>query len=81
MTSLIFVEGLQLGMLICGAVFMRYVRREMSAEIAPQLRRVQLQIDNLETAVNLALMTRYTELSADHRPAPPRPGSSGSADV
>jgi hypothetical protein len=77
MDPLIFIEGLQLGMLITGAVHVRYLHRERSADVSPQLRRIQLQLDNLETATNLALVTRYAEIGANTGPAP---GSLGSPD-
>ena len=40
----------------------RYLRHEIAADIGPRLRRLQLQLDNLESAVNLALVTRYADL-------------------
>jgi hypothetical protein len=47
-----------------GALCVRYLRHEMAADICPRLRRLQLQLDNLESAVNLALVTRYAELGS-----------------
>ena len=38
--------------------------REIAADIGPQLKRVQLQLDTLETQLNLAIMARYAELSS-----------------
>jgi hypothetical protein len=35
----------------------------MHADVDPQLRRMQNQLDNIESAVNLAVISRYTELS------------------
>jgi hypothetical protein len=35
-----------------------------AAGIGPRLKRMQLQLDNMESAINLALITRYTELSS-----------------
>jgi len=73
---LIFLVGLQLGALV-GAVFcIRYLRREIAADIGPKLRRMQAQLDNLEAALNLALVSRYAELSERLSPQPlppPRP--------
>ena len=46
-----------------GALCVRYLRREIAADIGPCLRRMQVQLDNLESAINLALMSRYAELS------------------
>jgi hypothetical protein len=63
MAWLIFVVGTLLGILGGGALCVRYLRREVAADIGPRLRRLQLQLDNLETAINLALVTRYAELS------------------
>lgn len=63
-TLLIFVVGALAGVLAGGALCVRYLRREVAADIGPRLRRLQLQLENLETAVNLALVTRYAELSA-----------------
>ena len=72
----IYVMGLQLGVLI-GAVFcIRYLRQELSAEIGPKLKQVQAQLDSLEAALNLAVVSRYTELSerlVPDRLPPPRP--------
>jgi len=77
MFVLIFVIGALLGVLAGGALCVRYLRREVAADIGPRLRRIQLQLDNLESAVNLALLTRYAEISArPHRePELPAPGS------
>jgi hypothetical protein len=60
---LIFLVGALLGMLVGGMACVRYLRHEVAANIGPRLRRMQGQLDNLETAVNLALVTRYAELS------------------
>jgi len=59
---LIFVLGTLVGVLTGGATCVRYLRHEVAADIGPRLRRLQLQLDNLESAVNLALVTRYTDL-------------------
>jgi ABC-type lipoprotein release transport system permease subunit len=60
---LIFLVGALLGLIMGGALCVRYIRREVTDDIGPKLRRVQIQLDNIESAVNLAIMTRYTELS------------------
>jgi hypothetical protein len=62
-TLLIFVVGTLAGVLAGGALCVRYLRHEVAADIGPRLRRLQLQLDNLETAINLALVTRYAEIS------------------
>jgi hypothetical protein len=73
---LIFLVGALLGVLVGGMFCVRYLRRELAADIGPRLRRMQLQLDNLEAAVNLAVVTRYAELSErlPHDPVsvPPR---------
>lgn len=73
---LIFLVGLQLGALL-GAVFcIRCLRREIAADIGPKLGRMQAQLDNLEAMLNLALLSRYSELSERLPPQPlppPRP--------
>lgn len=72
MLILIFLVGALLGVLLGGTLCVRYLRQEITADIVPRLRRMQLQLDNLEVTTNLALMTRYTELSSGllaHDPA------------
>jgi len=60
---MIFVLGALLGVFLGAMLCVRYLRREIAADIGPRLRHVQLQLDNLEAAINLALVTRYAELS------------------
>src|ERR1700753_709646 len=62
-TPLIFLLGGLIGVLAGGALCVRYLRHEIAADIGPRLRRLQMQLDNLESALNLALITRYTEIS------------------
>jgi hypothetical protein len=62
---LILLLGTLIGVLIGGALCVRYLRQEIAANIGPQLRRQKLQLDNLESAVNLALLTRYAEIGAE----------------
>jgi len=63
-TLMLFLLGTLIGVLMGGALCVRYLRHEMAADICPRLRRLQQQLDNLESAVNLALVTRYAELSS-----------------
>jgi hypothetical protein len=63
-TLMLFLLGTLIGVLMGGALCVRYLRHEMAADICPRLRRLQLQLDNLESAVNLALVTRYAELGS-----------------
>lgn len=61
---LVFLLGLLLGTLIGGALCVRYLRREITANVGPQLRQLNLKIETLESVLNLALVTRYTELTS-----------------
>ena len=67
-TLVIFVLGALVGVLLGGALCVRYLRHEIAADICPRLRRLQLQLDNLESAINLVRVTRYAELGS----LPPR---------
>ena len=69
---LIFAVGALLGMIMGGMLCVRYLRREITDDISPKLKRVQLQLDNIEAELNLAIMTRYAELSARLPDDPPR---------
>ena len=60
---LIFLVGALLGVLVGGMVCVRYLRQEVAANIGPSIRGMRSQLDNLETAVNLALVTQYAERS------------------
>jgi hypothetical protein len=60
---LIFVLGILLGVASGSVLCVRYLRQEVAANIGPRLRRLQTQLDNIEAAINLALVTRYAELS------------------
>lgn len=70
---LIFLVGALLGVLVGGMLCVRYLRREVAADIGPRLRRMQLQLDNLEAAINLAMLTRYAELGERLAPGPSPP--------
>ena len=61
---LIFLVGSLLGVLMGGALCVRYLRREVAADIGPKLKHMQLQLDNIETELNLAIVTRRAELTA-----------------
>jgi hypothetical protein len=83
---LIFLVGSLLGVLMGGALCVRYLRQEVAADIGPKLKHMQLQLDNIETELNLAITTRHAELTgllarqpARKLPAPPsgRPGKEG----
>jgi len=77
---LIFFLGASLGMILGSMMCVRYLRREVAADIGPRLKGVQLQLDNIEAAVGLAIATRYAEL-ATRSPADSRAmGTTSSAD-
>ena len=69
---LIFLVGSLLGVLMGGTLCVRYLRREVAADIGPKLKHMQLQLDNIETELNLAITTRYAELTACSRRRPAR---------
>jgi hypothetical protein len=69
---LIFLVGALLGVVIGGALCVRYLSREIAAEIGPTLKRIQLQLDNLETQLNVTIMSRYAELCSRPPGDPPR---------
>jgi hypothetical protein len=68
MAVMIFLVGTMLGVLGGGALCVRYVRQEVLAGVVPLLRRMQVQLDNLEAELNLALVHRLTELSTRRSP-------------
>ncbi len=63
MTALIFTVGALFGLLIGALLCIRFIRQEVAADIGPRLRKIQFQLDALGTEMNLALGTRYAELS------------------
>ncbi|MGH3297366.1 MAG: hypothetical protein ACRDP7_36790 [Trebonia sp.] len=71
-TPLIFVLGALIGVLAGGALCVRYLRHEIAADIGPRLRRVQVQLDSLESALNLVLITRYAEMGSQQPREPAR---------
>lgn len=61
---LIFLVGALFGIILGGALCVRYLRREVVADIGPKLKQVQLQLDNIQAELNLAIAARYAELSS-----------------
>ena len=59
---LVFVLGAQGGMLAGALLCIRYLRHEITADIGPRLKGMQAQLDNLEAALNLALVSHYAEM-------------------
>jgi hypothetical protein len=70
---MLFLLGMLIGTIAGCLICIRYLRREIAADIGPRLRRIQLQLDNLETAVNLAMVTRYVDLAEIRAPRPQAP--------
>lgn len=70
---LIFLVGLiflLVGVLVGGALCVRYLRQEMADEIGPKLRRMQSQLDGISADLNLAIATRHAELSVPPQGGP-----------
>ena len=63
------------GILAGGAVCIRYLRQAIAADVGPRLRRIQLQLDNLEAEINLVMATRLTELGRRYGQEPNPPSS------
>jgi hypothetical protein len=61
---------LLLGVLMGGALCVRYLRREIADDIGPKLRRVQSQLDSIGSELNLAIATRHEELSVRSQAIP-----------
>jgi hypothetical protein len=59
---LVFLLGVQGGVLAGALLCIRYLRHEIAADIGPRLKGMQAQLDNLESALNLALVSHYAEL-------------------
>ena len=68
---LLFVLGALLGGILGSMLCVRYLRQEISADISPRLKRIQLQLDSIEAVLNLAITTRYTELISRPTANPP----------
>jgi hypothetical protein len=66
MVVMIFLVGTLLGLLGGAIACMRYLRQEMTANVSPKLKMIQLHLDNLEAEVNLALVTRVADLHHNH---------------
>jgi len=55
---LVFLVGALLGALMGGALCVRYLRQEVAANIGPKIHHIQLQLDNIQAELNLAITTR-----------------------
>jgi hypothetical protein len=72
MLILDFLVGALLGMMTGGFVAVRYLRREIAADIEPKLRRVLAQLDIIQTGLDLGIVTRLQERIQELSPRPPR---------
>jgi hypothetical protein len=63
---MIFLVGALVGILIGAITCMRYFRQEMTANVSPKLKLIQLHLDNLESELNLALATRTVDRQHYH---------------
>ncbi len=61
---LVFFLGGLLGILFGGTLCAAYLRQEIAAGVSPKLKRVELQLESIESQLNLAIMTWHAELSA-----------------
>jgi hypothetical protein len=70
MIVLIFFAGALLGALAGAIACVRYVRQEMTADIAPGLRRLQTQVDNLEIEIRLSVTEWLIEMTRRYKEPP-----------
>jgi hypothetical protein len=56
---LVFLVGALLGALMGGTLCVRYLRQEVAANIGPKIQHIQLQLDNIQAELNLAITTRH----------------------
>lgn len=75
MTHVDLFLGALLGVIIGATLGVRHLRREVADDFALKLKRIQLQLDNIEAELNLAIVTRYSDLgtrpsvSPSHQPS------------
>jgi hypothetical protein len=70
MSVLIFLIGILLGLVMGAALCVRYFRQELTARIGPTMDLMLLKLDNVHSAVNIALANWHAELH--NHPQPPR---------
>lgn len=68
-----FLLGMLVGTVAGCLICIRYLRREIAADIGPRLRRIERQLDNVETAVNLGMVTRYADMAGGLQQVPVTP--------
>ncbi len=60
---MVILLGVLIGLLIGAAACARYLRQEMAANVGPRLRHIELQLDTLQTELNLATEMHLAALS------------------
>lgn len=70
MSVLIFLIGALSGLVLGAALCVRYLRQELTARIGPTMDLLLLKLDNVDSAVNVALANWHAELH--NHPQPPR---------
>jgi hypothetical protein len=60
---LVCLVFLLLGVLMGGGLCVGYLRREIADNVGPKLGHMQLQLDNIQAELNLAITTRHAELN------------------
>ena len=68
MSVLIFLIGALLGLVVGAALCVRYLRQEVTARIGPTMDLVLLKLDNVHSAVNVALANWHAELHNHQQP-------------
>jgi hypothetical protein len=71
MSALIFALGVSFGGLAGGGVCIHLFRQQVMGEFGTRLHQVQRQLNSLETAIHVAIMTQYDEISRRPPPNPP----------
>jgi hypothetical protein len=59
----VILLGLLIGLLVGAAVCARYLRQEITANIGPRLRHIELELDTLRAELNLATEARLAALN------------------
>ena len=53
---LVFLVGALMGALMGGALCVRYLRQKVAANIGPKIQHIQIQMDNIQAELNLAVV-------------------------
>jgi len=68
MSILLFLIGALSGLVLGAALCVRYIRQELTARIGPTMDLLLLKLDNVDSAVNLALANWHAELHNHPQP-------------